>query len=85
MNFEHTEDRRMLADTLNRFVAEQYGIETRNHIAYGDNGMDALRSWVRLARCSLKPTVALAARALTWLWCLSPWAQAWWLSRLWVR
>ena len=33
MNFEHTEDRRMLADTLNRFVAEQYGIETRNHIA----------------------------------------------------
>ncbi len=24
MNFEHTEDRRMLADTLNRFVAEQY-------------------------------------------------------------
>ena len=40
MNFEHTEDRRMLADTLNRFVAEQYGIETRNHIAYGDTGMD---------------------------------------------
>jgi len=26
MNFEHTEDRRMLADSLNRFVAEQYGI-----------------------------------------------------------
>ncbi|MCZ2496803.1 pimeloyl-CoA dehydrogenase small subunit [Xylophilus sp. Kf1] len=38
MNFEHTEDRRMLADTLNRFVAEQYGIETRNHLAYGDQG-----------------------------------------------
>lgn len=38
MNFEHTEDRRMLADTLNRFIAEQYGIEHRNAIAYGDQG-----------------------------------------------
>ena len=38
MNFEHTEDRRMLADTLNRFVAEQAGIETRNRIAYGEQG-----------------------------------------------
>ena len=25
MNFEHTEDRRMLADSLDRFIAEQYG------------------------------------------------------------
>lgn len=40
MNFEHTEDRRMLADTLNRFVAEQYGFDKRNAIAYGDEGMD---------------------------------------------
>ena len=24
MNFEHTEDRRMLSDMLRRFVAEQY-------------------------------------------------------------
>lgn len=38
MNFEHTEDRRMLADTLNRFVSEQYGIEHRNQIAYGETG-----------------------------------------------
>ncbi len=38
MNFVHTEDRRMLADTLNRFIAEQYGIETRNQIAYGAEG-----------------------------------------------
>lgn len=38
MNFEHTEDRRMLADTLNRFVSEQYGIEKRNHLAYGEQG-----------------------------------------------
>ena len=48
MNFEHTEDRRMLADTLNRFVAEQYGIETRNHIAYGDTGMNTAL-WARFA------------------------------------
>lgn len=38
MNFEHTEDRRMLADTLNRFVSEQYGIESRNKLAYGSEG-----------------------------------------------
>ncbi|GAB3366458.1 MULTISPECIES: acyl-CoA dehydrogenase family protein [Giesbergeria] len=38
MNFEHTEDRRMLADTLHRFVTEQYGIETRNTVAYGETG-----------------------------------------------
>jgi len=38
MNFVHTEDRRMLADSLNRFIAEQYGIERRNQLAYGDEG-----------------------------------------------
>lgn len=38
MNFEHSEDRRMLADALNRFVAEQYGIEFRHHAAYGEQG-----------------------------------------------
>jgi hypothetical protein len=38
MDFEHTEDRRMLADSLNRFIAEQHGIEARNRIAYGEQG-----------------------------------------------
>lgn len=38
MNFTHTEDRRMLADSLNRFVSEQYGIEHRNQLAYGEEG-----------------------------------------------
>jgi len=38
MNFEHTEDRRMLADSLNRFVSEQYAIEARNRLAYGTEG-----------------------------------------------
>ncbi len=48
MNFEHTEDRRMLADTLNRFVSEQYGFETRTAIAYGDQGMSA-ELWAQFA------------------------------------
>ena len=33
MNFEHTEDRRMLADTLDRFLAEQYPIDARHAAA----------------------------------------------------
>jgi len=48
MNFEHTEDRRMLADSLNRFVAEQYGIEFRNHNAYGEQGY-APERWQQFA------------------------------------
>lgn len=38
MNFEHTEDRRMLADSLNRFIAEQYAFETRDRIAGSPEG-----------------------------------------------
>ena len=38
MNFEHTEERRMLADSLNRFIAERYGFETRNKIAGSAEG-----------------------------------------------
>ena len=38
MNFQHTDDRRMLADSLNRFVAEQYGFETRDRIAKSPQG-----------------------------------------------
>ncbi|WP_459615273.1 acyl-CoA dehydrogenase family protein [Bordetella sp. 2513F-2] len=41
MNFEHTQDRRMLADTLERFISQQYGIETRNRLAYGAEGHSA--------------------------------------------
>lgn len=48
MNFEHTEDRRMLADSLNRFIAEQYGIEFRNQAAYGAEGHSAER-WQQFA------------------------------------
>jgi alkylation response protein AidB-like acyl-CoA dehydrogenase len=38
MNFQHTEDRRMLADSLDRFVREQYGFETRQRIAGSAEG-----------------------------------------------
>ncbi|WP_321881324.1 acyl-CoA dehydrogenase family protein [Paraburkholderia bannensis] len=48
MNFQHTEDRRMLADTLNRFIAEQYGFETRDRIARSSEGFSA-DMWRRFA------------------------------------
>jgi hypothetical protein len=38
MNFEHTDDRRMLADSLNRFIAEQYNFERRDRIAKSAHG-----------------------------------------------
>ena len=41
MNFEHSEDRRMLADSLNRFIAEQYAFETRDRIAKSPEGFSA--------------------------------------------
>lgn len=34
MDFNLTEDRQMLADTLNRFLTEQYPVEHRNKVAY---------------------------------------------------
>ena len=48
MNFEHTEDRRMLADTLNRFISEQYPFEVRKQIATSPQGMSA-SVWQQLA------------------------------------
>ena len=33
MNFEHTEERRMLADSLNRFISQEYTFDTRHKIA----------------------------------------------------
>lgn len=48
MNFQHTEDRRMLADTLNRFVAEQYGFDVRDPIARSAEGFSA-DLWRRFA------------------------------------
>src|SRR5215469_6134142 len=38
MNFQHAEDRRMLADSLNRFIAGQYGFNVRDRIACSEEG-----------------------------------------------
>ena len=40
MNFEHTDDRRMLADTLVRALRDGYPIDTRNTGAYSEAGYD---------------------------------------------
>lgn len=50
MNFEHTEERRMLADSLNRFIAEQYSFEKRDQIAKSAHGFspDIWRSFADL-------------------------------------
>lgn len=48
MNFQHTEDRRMLADSLSRFLSEQYDFATRDKIARSATGFsEAL--WERFA------------------------------------
>jgi alkylation response protein AidB-like acyl-CoA dehydrogenase len=52
MNFQHTEDRRMLADTLNRFVSEQYGFPTRDRIAQSDQGYSS-ELWSRFAELGI--------------------------------
>ncbi|MEM5399013.1 acyl-CoA dehydrogenase [Paraburkholderia unamae] len=48
MDLQHTEDRRMLADTLNRFITEQYGFNTRDTIARSEEGFSA-DMWQRFA------------------------------------
>ncbi len=48
MNFEHTQDRRMLADSLDRFISEQYGFAERDRIACSDEGFSS-KHWEQLA------------------------------------
>jgi len=48
MNFNHTEDRRMLSDMLTRFVAEQYSFPVRDQIATSAEGYSA-EFWQRYA------------------------------------
>jgi alkylation response protein AidB-like acyl-CoA dehydrogenase len=48
MNFEPTDDRRMLADSLNRFLADRYGWEHRLKVAYEAPYHDP-RLWDELA------------------------------------
>ncbi|WP_144145878.1 acyl-CoA dehydrogenase family protein [Paraburkholderia sp. BCC1884] len=52
MNFQHTEDRRMLADTLNRFISEQYGFGTRERIARSAQGFSS-ELWGRFAELGI--------------------------------
>ena len=85
MNFEHTEDRRMLSDMLRRFVAEQYDIATRHRNAGAEraiarNSGAAMPSWAPSARCSPSATAAWAAPVSTSPWCSRRWGAAWWSS-----
>jgi len=48
MNFDLTEERQMLQDTLRRFLRERYTTETRNRILAGEKGMSP-EIWASLA------------------------------------
>ncbi|MDY7547760.1 acyl-CoA dehydrogenase [Glaciimonas sp. CA11.2] len=48
MHFEHTEERRMLADSLQRFLAAEYTFETRDHITTSPHGFSQ-KVWKQLA------------------------------------
>lgn len=48
MNFEHTEERRMLADSLRRLITEQYGFEARKQLLQSSPGMSR-DMWNQLA------------------------------------
>ncbi|HEU0199064.1 MAG TPA: acyl-CoA dehydrogenase [Burkholderiaceae bacterium] len=48
MDFQHSEDRRMLADTLDRFVREKYGFEVRQKISGSPAGCSR-EMWQRFA------------------------------------
>lgn len=48
MNFELTEERQMLQDTLRRFLADRYGLEVRNKIVDSDEGYSP-EIWAELA------------------------------------
>ncbi len=52
MNFEHNDDRRMLADTLTRALRDGYPVETRNAGAYGDTGYDPA-VWAQLGELGI--------------------------------
>ena len=48
MDFQHSEDRRMLADTLERFIREKYGFDARQRIAQSPQGCSR-EMWQRFA------------------------------------
>ena len=52
MNFTHTEDRRMLADSLDRYVAEQYSLDARHTISASSQGYSA-EQWSKFAELGI--------------------------------
>ncbi|TDF64535.1 acyl-CoA dehydrogenase family protein [Cupriavidus sp. L7L] len=48
MNFQHTEDRRMLADALNRYITQAYSFETRRNIEASHEGYSEAK-WNQLS------------------------------------
>ncbi|MGI6245889.1 MAG: acyl-CoA dehydrogenase family protein [Pseudochelatococcus sp.] len=52
MNFDLTEDRRMLADTLTRYLSDNYAIKARNEIAYAAPFHDPA-GWRRMAELGI--------------------------------
>lgn len=52
MDFDLTEDRRMLSDTLTRYLADQYGFEQRNAAAYSAPYHDADK-WREMAELGI--------------------------------
>ncbi|WP_300528224.1 acyl-CoA dehydrogenase family protein [Maricaulis sp.] len=52
MDFTHTEDRRMISDSLRRYLADQYGIEHRNQAAYEAPFHDTGK-WAELAELGI--------------------------------
>ena len=52
MKFEHTEDRRMLEETITRLLSDKYDIETRNKIAYSEKGRSR-ELWAEMAELGI--------------------------------
>ncbi|MEE9375981.1 MAG: acyl-CoA dehydrogenase [Rhizobiaceae bacterium] len=52
MDFNHTDDRRMLADMASRFVREQYDMETRHKYAKSEQGFSP-ETWSQMAELGL--------------------------------
>src|ERR1700761_1967095 len=48
MDFHHSEDRQMLADTLGRYLQQRYPIDARNRISASDEGWSR-EHWAALA------------------------------------
>lgn len=52
MDFTHTEERRMLGETIARFLADNYTMETRNKLAESDEGFSR-DYWARMAELGI--------------------------------